>query len=85
MSDNSIIGSANCWKNWPAPRWWNNAARGNGKIFFRMIWLIIIGFILFSLFMRNEDKAAAGLTGAGHSAVITLEGVIDSQTTPPIN
>ena len=50
------------------------------KIFFRMIWLIIIGFILFSLFMRNEDKAAAGLTGSGHSAVITLEGVIDSQS-----
>lgn len=50
------------------------------KIFFRMIWLIIIGFILFSLFMRNEDKATAGIVGTGHTAVITLEGVIDSQS-----
>ena len=48
------------------------------KIFFRLAWLLIIGFIVASLFMRNEDKTGAGLSGSGHSAVIKLDGVISS-------
>ncbi|PRP69790.1 S49 family peptidase [Chromobacterium amazonense] len=49
------------------------------KIFFRLIWLAIIGFIAVSLFMRNEEKAGASLTGSGHSAVIQLDGAITSE------
>jgi protease-4 len=49
------------------------------KIFFRLIWLGIIGFIIASAFMRGEDKIGTGLSGSGHSAVIALDGVISSE------
>ncbi|WP_199052100.1 S49 family peptidase [Aquitalea sp. ASV15] len=48
------------------------------KIFFRLVWLGIIGSLLAFAFMRNEDKSAEALTGSGHTAVISLDGVIDS-------
>ncbi|OHX14587.1 protease [Chromobacterium sphagni] len=49
------------------------------KIFFRLAWLMIIGVIVVSLFMRHEDKTGSGLAGgSGHSAVIKLDGVISS-------
>ncbi|AUH51723.1 S49 family peptidase [Chromobacterium sp. ATCC 53434] len=49
------------------------------KIFFRLAWLAVIGFIAVSLFMRGEDKTGASLTGGGHSAVIELDGAISSE------
>ncbi|WP_434635157.1 S49 family peptidase [Chromobacterium sp. CV08] len=49
------------------------------KIFFRLAWLAVVAFIAVSLFMRSEDKAGAGLTGGGHSAVIELDGAISSE------
>ncbi|KJV28332.1 protease [Aquitalea magnusonii] len=49
------------------------------KIFFRLVWLGIIGGLLATAFLRNEDKSAEALTGGGHTAVISLEGVIDSE------
>jgi len=49
------------------------------KIFFRLVWLGIIGGLLATAFLRNEDKSAEALTGGGHTAVINLEGVIDSE------
>ncbi|OHX20627.1 S49 family peptidase [Chromobacterium sphagni] len=49
------------------------------KIFFRLAWLMIIGVIVVSLFMRHEDKTGSGLAGgSGHSAVIKLDGVISN-------
>ena len=48
------------------------------KIFFRLVWLGIIGSLLAFAFMRNEDKSAEALTGSGHTAVISLDGVIDT-------
>ncbi|NWK76601.1 S49 family peptidase [Aquitalea sp. LB_tupeE] len=50
------------------------------KIFFRLVWLGIIGGLLATAFLRNEDKSAEALTGSGHTAVISLEGVIDSES-----
>lgn len=47
------------------------------KIFFRLIWLAIFGFIAVNLFMRGGEKAAGGL-GGGHTAVIALDGAISS-------
>lgn len=47
------------------------------KIFFRLIWLAIFGFIVVNLFMRGGEKAASGL-GGGHTAVIALDGAISS-------
>jgi hypothetical protein len=49
------------------------------KIFFRLVWLGIIGGLLATAFLRNEDKSAEALTGSGHTAVISLDGVIDSE------
>ncbi|RQO78377.1 S49 family peptidase [Aquitalea sp. FJL05] len=49
------------------------------KIFFRLVWLGIIGSLLAFAFARNEDKSAEALTGSGHTAVISLDGVIDSE------
>ena len=49
------------------------------RVFFRMIWLCIIGLVLLSLFIRNADKFTNDLSGSGHTAVITLEGLIDRQ------
>jgi protease IV len=49
------------------------------KIFFRLVWLGIIGSLLAFAFLRNEDKSAEALTGSGHTAVISLDGVIDSE------
>ncbi|QEL54829.1 S49 family peptidase [Chromobacterium paludis] len=48
------------------------------KIFFRLVWLGIVILIAVSLFLRKEEKAAASLTGSGHTAVITLDGAISS-------
>ncbi|WP_287878816.1 S49 family peptidase [Aquitalea sp.] len=49
------------------------------KIFFRLVWLGIIAALLTTIFLRNEDKSADALTGSGHTAVISLDGVIDSE------
>ncbi|WP_159878459.1 S49 family peptidase [Aquitalea denitrificans] len=49
------------------------------KIFFRLVWLGIIAVLLTTIFLRNEDKSADALTGSGHTAVISLDGVIDSE------
>jgi protease-4 len=49
------------------------------KIFFRLVWLGIIAGLLATAFLRNEDKSADALTGSGHTAVISLDGVIDSE------
>lgn len=48
------------------------------KIFFRLLWLAILAFMVIGLFLRNDDRAGDALTGSGHTAVISLEGVIDS-------
>ncbi|WP_293763188.1 S49 family peptidase [uncultured Aquitalea sp.] len=49
------------------------------KIFFRLVWLGLIGFIVAMLFLKKDDDAAEALTGGGHTAVIALDGVIDSE------
>lgn len=49
------------------------------KIFFRLVWLGIIAGVLALALLRNEDKSAEALTGSGHTAVISLDGVIDSE------
>ncbi|UTH74068.1 S49 family peptidase [Chromobacterium sp. IIBBL 290-4] len=49
------------------------------KIFFRLAWLLLIGFIAASLFIKHEDKNGDGLGGKGHTAVISLDGVISSE------
>lgn len=48
------------------------------KIFFRFIWLGLIGLLAFSLYNHNDDKQAQDLMGSGHTAVINLQGTIDS-------
>ncbi|WP_089082726.1 S49 family peptidase [Aquitalea magnusonii] len=49
------------------------------KIFFRLVWLGIIAALLATIFLRNDDKSTEALTGSGHTAVISLDGVIDSE------
>ncbi|WP_028534884.1 S49 family peptidase [Paludibacterium yongneupense] len=47
------------------------------KIFFRLAWLMIALAIAAALFWRNEDSAVAATRP--HTAIIRLEGVIDSE------
>lgn len=50
------------------------------KIFFRLIWLGLIGFILASVWSRNDESRLGKLTTGEHTALIDLRGVIDSQS-----
>ncbi|MDN0084858.1 S49 family peptidase [Crenobacter sp. SG2305] len=48
------------------------------KIFFRLIWLLLILVLLWAIFVRDNEKVDA-LSSGEHTAVINLDGVIDSQ------
>lgn len=50
------------------------------KIFFRLIWLLIIVVIVFSLAFSKTDNSSDGLPSGGpHTAVVDLAGIIDSE------
>jgi len=49
------------------------------KIFFRLLWLCLIGGLFATAYLRNQDKSAEKLSGDGYTAVISLDGVIDSE------
>jgi len=49
------------------------------KIFFRLIWLLLILTLLWAIFFRDNEKVDA-LSSRDHTALINLDGVIDSQS-----
>jgi len=49
------------------------------KIFFRLAWLLVFAAIVGSVLWSNEDKSVSRLTSSGHTAVLQLNGVIDSE------
>lgn len=48
------------------------------KIFFRLAWLGLALLIAATLFWRGADKPSDGLSAGGHTAVLQLQGVIDT-------
>ncbi|MCW3479247.1 S49 family peptidase [Neisseriaceae bacterium JH1-16] len=49
------------------------------KIFFRLVWLLLTLMVIWAIFFRDNDKVDA-LASSDHTALINLEGVIDSQS-----
>lgn len=50
------------------------------KIFFRLIWLVLLVIVLSNLFiLKGEDTASTFVGESKHTAVLRLEGIIDSE------
>jgi protease IV len=55
-------------------------ARRRWNIFFKLAWLAIICFVLFKLFIDDHKMGGKpSSVGTGHTAVVTIKGVIESE------
>lgn len=53
-------------------------AKRQWNILFRLAWLLLIAFIVFKVFSETKTSSTVTSVGSGHTAVVHINGVIDS-------